>query len=152
MSSRLSFAPVAPELAIDVLYVMSTAMHADGVVEAGERKALDAAARALGLGSFTMPRERPNALRLDRPDAERALIFAAAVWMVVADGHAEQNERALLMDLTLRLRISEMDSRHLVKLARESFGVIGQDGHARDWAVAFSMLVAAVQDPVHSEL
>jgi uncharacterized membrane protein YebE (DUF533 family) len=152
MSARLSFAPVAPELAIDVLYVMGVAMRADGVVEAGERKALDAAARALGLGSFTMPKERPNALRLDRPASERALLFASAVWMIVADGHADEKERALLMDLTLRLRIDEGASRHLVQLARESFGIVGQDGHARDWTVAFSMLVAAVQDPVHSEL
>jgi len=152
MSSRLSFAPVAPELAIDILYVMGLAMHADGVVEAGERKALDAAARALGLGSFTMPKERPNALRLDRPESDRALLFASAVWMVVSDGHAEEKERALLMDLTLRLRIDEPTSRHLVKLARESFGIIGQEGHGRDWSVAFSMLVVAVQDPIHSEL
>ncbi len=150
--TRFSFAPVAPDLAIDVLYVMGMAMRADGKVEPGERKALDAAARALGLGSFTMPAERPNVFRLDRSDADRGLLFAAAVWMIVADSHADLKERALLTDLAARLRLDELETHRLAKLAKESFGITGADGHSRDWTIAFSMLVQAIQDPQHAEL
>ena len=35
--TRFSFAPVAPELAIDILFLLGTTMRADGKVEAGER-------------------------------------------------------------------------------------------------------------------
>ncbi|MBX7194994.1 MAG: TerB family tellurite resistance protein [Sandaracinaceae bacterium] len=150
--TRFSFAPVAPDLAIDLLYLMGITMRADGKIEAGERKALDAAARALGLGSFTMPTDRPNLFRLDRPNEDRWLLFAAAVWMILADGQVDTKERALFSDLAVRLQIDELQSHRLTKLARESFGVTGADGHARDWSVAFSMLVQAIQSPSDAEL
>jgi len=150
--TRFSFAPVAPDLAIDVLFVMGMAMRADGKIEPGERKALDAAARALGLGSFTMPADRPNALRVDRPVEDRGLVFAAAVWMIVSDSHADPKERQLLTELASRLQIEELEAHRLAKLAKESFGITGADGHSREWTVAFSMLVQAIQDPQNAEL
>jgi uncharacterized tellurite resistance protein B-like protein len=150
--TRFSFAPVAPDLAIDILFLMGVTMRADGKVEAGERKAIDAAARALGLGSFTMPADRPNLFRLDRAVEDRWLLFASAVWMIFADGHVDQKERTLFSDLAARLHIDEMQMHHLTKLARESFGVTGADGHTRDWSVAYSMLVQAIQNPSGSEL
>lgn len=150
--TRFSFAPVAPDVAIDCLYVMGVTMRADGRVEAGERKAFDAAARALGLGSFTMPAERPNALRLDRPDEDRQLIFASAVWMIYADGHVDEKERALFLDLAARLLIDQATAQHLTQLARDSFGNVGADGHSRDWTTAFAMMVQAIQHPESAEL
>ncbi|MFN9809431.1 MAG: hypothetical protein ACK6CU_07370 [Deltaproteobacteria bacterium] len=150
--TRFSFAPVAPELAIDILFLLGTTMRADGKVEAGERKAIDAAARALGLGSFTMPAERPNLFRLDRAAADRWLLFASAVWMIFADGQVDPKERAFFVDLAARLQIDEVQVHHLTKLARESFGVTGADGHSREWSVAYSMLVQAIQSPASSEL
>jgi uncharacterized membrane protein YebE (DUF533 family) len=150
--TRFSFAPVAPDLALDVLYVMGVAMRADGRIEPGERKALDAAARALGLGSLTMPTERPNAFRLDRPAEDRGLLFAAAVWMIVADAVADPKERELLADLAARLRLDDMETHRLAHLAKESFGITGADGHQRDWTTSFAMLVQAIQDPARSEL
>ncbi|MFN7698382.1 MAG: hypothetical protein ACK5U8_10820, partial [Deltaproteobacteria bacterium] len=69
--TRFSFAPVAPELAIDILFLLGTTMRADGTVESGERQASAAAARAHGLGSFTMPAELPYLFRLDRAAADR---------------------------------------------------------------------------------
>ncbi|GAB4195293.1 MAG: hypothetical protein OHK0013_01360 [Sandaracinaceae bacterium] len=150
--TRFSFAPVAPDLALDVLYVMGVAMRADGRIEPGERKALDAAARALGLGSLTMPTERPNVFRLDRSAEDRGLLFAAAVWMIIADSAADTKERELLADLASRLRLDEIETHRLAKLAKESFGITGADGHQRDWTTAFAMLVQAIQDPGNAEL
>lgn len=150
--TRFSFAPVAPDLALDVLYVMGVAMRADGKIEPGERKALDAAARALGLGSFTMPTERPNVFRLDRSAEDRGLLFAAAVWMIVADSVADTKERELLADLASRLRLDDLATHRLAQLAKESFGITGADGHQRDWTMAFAMLVQAIQDPGNAEL
>ncbi len=80
------------------------------------------------------------------------MLFAAAVWMILADGQVDTKERALFADLAVRLHIDEMQSHRLTKLARESFGVTGADGHTRDWSVAFSMLVQAVQSPDGGEL
>lgn len=150
--TRFSFAPVAPDLAIDILFVMGVTMRADGKIDAGERKAIDAAARALGLGSFTMPADRPNVFRLDRAVEDRWLLFASAVWMMFADGHVDTKERAFFSDLAARLHVDEMEVHRLTKLARESFGVVGSDGHQRDWSVAYSMLVQAIQQPSDSEL
>jgi uncharacterized tellurite resistance protein B-like protein len=144
--TRLSFAPVAPELAIDTLFVMGVIMKADGKIESGERKAFDAAARALGLGSFTMPAERPNALRLDRSYEDRALLFAAAAWMLYADGQVAQTETALAGDLASRLQIDPSEQTRLALLARDSFAP-GADGQPRDWTVAFASLVQTVLNP-----
>lgn len=144
--TRMSFAPVAPDLAIDTLYVMGVIMKADGKIEPGERKAIDAAARALGLGSFTMPAERPNALRLDRSHEDRALLFAAAAWMLYADGQIAQTETALAGDLAARLQIDPAEQQRLALLARDSF-LPGPDGEPRDWTVAFASLVQSVINP-----
>lgn len=143
--TRLSFAPVAPDLAIDALYVMGVIMKADGKIEPGERKAIDAAARALGLGSFTMPAERPNALRLDRSAEDRALLFASAAWMLFADGQVADAERSLATDLGNRLQIDGAEQQRLAVLARDSFA--GADGQARDWTVAFASLVQSILNP-----
>jgi uncharacterized membrane protein YebE (DUF533 family) len=150
--TRFSFAPVAPDLALDVLFVMGLAMRADGKIEPGERKAIDAAARALGLGSFTMPADRPNLFRLDRSAEDRGLLYAAAVWMSLSDATADLKEQQFLVDLAVRLRLEEVEMHRLVKLARESFGITGADGHQRDWTTAFAMLVQAIQSPEDAEL
>lgn len=150
--TRLSFAPVSPDLALDTLHVMALAMRADGKIEPGERKALDAAARALGLGSMGMPGERPNAFRLDRAKEERGLLLAAAIWMVLADSDADISERRLLLEVAQRLQIDEMDARHLTLLAKQSFGITGQDGTSRDWTTAFAMLAQSVLHPSDGEL
>lgn len=143
--TRLSLASVTPELAIDILYVMGVAMRIDAKVEPGERKALDAAARTLGLGSFATPSERPNAFRLDRTASERALLFASAVWMILADGQVGEAEHALFADLASRLQLDAPEAERLTTLARDSFTVV--DGPVRDWSVAYGALVHSVLTP-----
>jgi uncharacterized membrane protein YebE (DUF533 family) len=142
--SRLSFAPVSVEMALDLMHVMTLATRADGVVDPGERRLLDAAGRAVGLGSLPVPESRPAAFRPTRPEPERALLFAGAAWVMVADGRLAQAEQQQLGELGARLGLDAARIRGLWTMAQRAASSVSEQASGAELTVAFASLVQEV--------
>lgn len=142
--SRLSFAPVSVDVALDLMHVMALAMRADGVVEAAERRLLDAAGRAVGLGSLTVPESRPGAFRAQRPENERAMLYVGAAWVIVSDGRVASAEQQFLGELGTRLGLDAARVRSLQTLAQRAAASVTADASGPEITVAFASLVHEV--------
>ncbi len=141
---RLSFAPVSVDIALDLMHVMSRAMRADGVAEPSERRLLDAAGRAVGLGSLTVPESRPGAFRPERAENERALLYVSAAWVIVSDGRVVASEQRFLGDLGTRLGLDESRLRSLEAIAQRAAASVRADASGPELTGAFSSLVQEV--------
>ena len=144
---------VTVEFAFDAIHLIQTIMRADGELAPTERGAIDAVSRVLGIGSVTVPASRPNALRAQRADVEREVLYGGAAWMGMADGNVAPRERVLLDGFGSSLALSPGRIRRIERLAQASFdGESARDWTSRQWSTAYATLVGRIVETVGTEI
>jgi len=144
---------VSVELAFDAIFLIQSVMRADGTLAPGERGAIDAVARVLGIGSIAVPPSRPNALRAARADVEREMLYGGAAWMGMADGRIDPTERVVLDRYAASLALSAGRVRRIERLAEASFhGEDSSSWTSRQWSTAYATLVATIVETLGTEI